>query len=365
MSINCFVINHFIENGGYVAKLHLLKNQVLNISLDHIKKIIFNSNYTVLETAISHQLVSSEMLDEIIDANDNSYLYSFKLLGVCSNPNVTEKQIEKLKSNKYNWVKQKAYSVTKEFNGIDKSDRYVLLGLLNNPNLKSTDHDYQKLLESTSPYNFTYKLNGGRVGIEEYSVGYIPEEDVYEGFLEVAPQDENWSDYVANDWYNYGDSEYGVTDYVGEIDVWSDDESSIAIPSFVSQVQSWPKNESEISASVGEFVQRVSSGEKGEWEYHEFEMENEFRPENLHPKYTDSERAIEGYEYDDNGDFYDIEGELSESRGSYTDIELMLGTESGLVDIYFENIKNEMEDQDLNPEDEADVKSYFQKLIKK
>ena len=358
-------INHFIENGGYVAKLHLLKNQALKVSLDHINKIISNSDYTVLETAISHQLVSSEMLDEIIDANDNSYLYSYKLLGVCSNPNVTEKQIEKLKSNKYNWVKQKAYSVTKEFNGIDKSDRYVLLGLLNNPNLNSTDNDYQKLLESTSPYNFTYKLNGGRVGIEEYSVGYIPEEDVYEGFLEVAPQDENWSDYVANDWYNYGDSEYGVTDYVGEIDVWSDDESSIAIPSFVSQVQSWPENEGEISASVGEFVQRVSSGEKGEWEYHEFEMENEFRPENLHPKYTDSERAIEGYEYQlGEGDWFDIEGELSESRGSYTDIELLLGTESGLVDIYFEDIKNEMEDQDLNPEDEGDVKSYFQKLIK-
>ena len=358
-------INHFIENGGYVTKVHILNNHSLNISLDHINKIISNSDYTVLETAISHQLVSSEMLDEIIDTNDNSYLYSYKLLGVCSNPNVTEKQIEKLKSNKYNWVKQKAYSVTKEFNGIDKSDRYVLLGLLNNPNLKSTDHNYQKLLESTSPYNFTYKLDGGRVGIEEYSVGYIPEEDVYEGFLEVAPQDENWSDYVANDWYNYGDSEYGVTDYVGEIDVWSDDESSIAIPSFVSQVQSWPKNEGEISASVGEFVQRVTSGEKGEWEYHEFEMENEFRPENLHPKYTDSERAIEGYEYQlGEGDWIDIEGELSESRGSYVDIELMLGTESGLVDIYFEDIKNEMEDQDLNPEDEADVKSYFQKLIK-
>ena len=79
----------------------MLKNQALKISLDHINKIISNSDYTVLETAISHQLVSSEMLDEIIDANDNSYLYSYKLLGVCSNPNVTEKQIEKLKSNKY------------------------------------------------------------------------------------------------------------------------------------------------------------------------------------------------------------------------------------------------------------------------
>ena len=358
-------INHFIENGGYVAKLHLLKNQVLNISLDHIKKIISTSDYTVLEAAVSHHLVSTEMLDEIIDANDNSYLYSYKLLGVCSNPNVTEKQIEKLKSNKYNWVKQKAYSVTKEFNNIDKSDRYVLLGLLNNPNLNSTDHDYQKLLESTTPYNFTYKLNGGRVGIEEYNVADIPEEDVYEGFLEVAPLDENWSDYVRSDWHEYGDSEYGVTDYVDEIDVWSDDESSIAIPTFVSQVQSWPKNEGEISASVGEFVQRVTSGEKGEWDYHEFEMENEFRPENLNPKYTDSERAIEGYEYDDSGDWIDIEGELSESRGSYTDIELKLETESGLVDIYFEDIKNEMEDQDLNPEDKADVKSYFQKLMKK
>ena len=156
------------------------------------------------------------------------------------------------------------------------------------------------------------------------------------------------------------------TDYVDEIDVWSDDESSIAIPSFVSQVQSWPKNESEVSASIGEFVQKVTSGEKGEWEYHEFEMENEFRPENLHPKYTDSERAIEGYEYQlGEGDWFDIEGELSESRGSYTEIELLLGTESGLVTIYFEDIKNEMEDQDMNPEDEADVKSYFQKLIKK
>ena len=149
------------------------------------------------------------------------------------------------------------------------------------------------------------------------------------------------------------------------IEVWSDEESSIEIPSFVSQVQSWPKNEGSISSTIGEFVQIVSSGEKGHWDYHEFEMENEFRPENLHPKYTDSERAIEGYEYDDSGDWIDIEGELSESRGSYTDIELKLETESGLVDIYFEDIKNEMEDQDLNPEDKADVKSYFQKLMKK
>lgn len=359
-------VNHLIENGGYITKIHLLKNNSLNISLDHIKKIISTSDYTVLESAISHQLVTTEMLDEIINSNDNSYLYSYQLLGVCSNPNVTEQQIEKLKSNKYNWVKQKAYSVTKEFNEIDTSDRYVLLGLINNPDFNSSENDYKKLLESTSPYNFTYKLDAGRVGIEEYNVAYIPEEDVIEGFLEVAPQDENWSDYIANEWYNYGESEYGVTDYVDEIKVWSDEESSTAIPSCVSQVQSWPKNEDTVNPSTGEFVQIVTSGEKGEWEYHEFEMENEFRPENLYPKYTDSERAIEGYEYQlGEGDWIDIEGELSQSRGSYVDIELMLGTESGEVYIDFEEIKDEMEEQNLNSEDQDDVKTYFKNLIKK
>lgn len=359
-------VNHLIENGDYVTKIHLLKNNSLNISLDNIKKIISTSDYTVLESVISHQLVTSEMLDEIINSNDNSYLYSYQLLGVCSNPNVTELQIEKLKSNKYNWVKQKAYSVTNEFNGIDTADRYVLLGLINNPNFKSTENDYQKLLESTSPTNFTYKLDGGRVGIEEYSVGYINEEDVVNGFLEVAPQDENWSDYVANDWYNYGESEYGVTDYVDEIEVWSDEESSIKIPSLVSRLQSWPKNEGTIpQGSFGEFVQIVTSGEKGEWDYHEFEMENEFRPENLYPKYTDSERAIEGYEYMlGKGDWIDIEGELSESRGSSIDIELYLSTERGEVYIDFEEIKSEMVNQDLNPEVEADVKAYFEFLNK-
>ena len=76
-------INHLIENGGYVAKVHLLNKSSLNISLDHIKKIISTSDYTVLESAISHHLVSSEMLDEIIESNDNSYLYSYQLLGVC------------------------------------------------------------------------------------------------------------------------------------------------------------------------------------------------------------------------------------------------------------------------------------------
>lgn len=155
------------------------------------------------------------------------------------------------------------------------------------------------------------------------------------------------------------------TDYVDEIEVWSDEESSTAIPSCVSQIQSWPKNEGTVNTPTGEFVQIVTSGEKGEWEYHEFEMENEFRPENLYPKYTDSERAIEGYEYQlGEGDWIDIEGELSQSRGSYVDIELMLGTESGEVYIDFEEIKDEMEEQDLNPEDENDVKEYFQNLIK-
>jgi tetratricopeptide (TPR) repeat protein len=363
--LNNDTLNHFIENGRYATKIHLLKNQSLDISVDQIKKIISESNYTLVETAISNSLLSTEMLGDIIRESDNTYLYSYKLLGVCSNPNVTEEQLEKLKHNKFNWVKQKAYSVTKVFNNIDTSDRYVLLGLINNPNINSQEHNYKELLDSTTPSYFKYKLDGKRVGIEEYNVGSIPEEDVYEGFLEVAPLDENWSDYIQNDWYNYGESEYGVTTYIDEIEVWSDEESTITIPSGISQIQTWPENEDSNSAPIGEFVQIVTSGEKGEWNYHEFEIENEFRPENLYPIYTDYKRLIEGYRYVlDSGDEIDIEGELSESRGSHLDIELYLGTESGNLWIDFEDIKCEMEDQNLNPDNIDDVKQYFQKLSK-
>ena len=65
------------------------------------------------------------------------------------------------------------------------------------------------------------------------------------------------------------------------------------------------------------------------------------------------------------GDWIDIEGELSQSRGSYVDIELMLGTESGEVYIDFEEIKDEMEEQNLNSEDQDDVKTYFKKILLK
>ena len=44
-------------------------------------------------------------------------IFIFISIGVCSN-NVTKCKL-KLKLNKYNWVKQKAYSVTKDFNEID------------------------------------------------------------------------------------------------------------------------------------------------------------------------------------------------------------------------------------------------------
>ena len=43
----------------------------------------------------------------------------------------------------------------------------------------------------------------------------------------------------------------------------------------------------------------------------------------------------------------------------------MLGTESGEVYIDFEEIKSDMEEQDLNPEDEDDVKTYLKNLVKK
>ena len=44
-------------------------------------------------------------LKNIVSEDDGSYSYSYKLLGVLSNPNVDAKTIDGLKDNKYGWVR--------------------------------------------------------------------------------------------------------------------------------------------------------------------------------------------------------------------------------------------------------------------
>ena len=360
-------INHFIENGGYVAKLHLLKNQVLNISLDHIKKIISSGNYTELETAVSHHLVSSEMLDEIMDANDNSYLYSYKLLGVCLNPNVTEKQIEKLKSNKYTWVRRKAFSLTKDFTGADLNDKYTVIGLIENENYpeKETEKLKAKLSDLQSK-KYTLKANTENVTILETLSSDITDskDDILEDLINLdAEDDHSFSDYFRDDWYEYGDSEYGIIESSISLSI-SDEDSEIYFDFQVPEHIPYPRN-----PAPGSLLLEVESYEAGGWEFSDFELELEFRPEQFEVSTGDYFGQIYAIEYNNEDSFiedYDqSDGNLTESRGKDTNISFSVMTESGFTELGLEDINEEIREKiETSGKDINEIKrSIFNKYL--
>ena len=360
-------INHFIENGGYVAKLHLLKNQVLNISLDHIKKIISSGNYTELETAVSHHLVSSEMLDEIMDANDNSYLYSYKLLGVCLNPNVTEKQIEKLKSNKYTWVRRKAFSLTKDFTGADLNDKYTVIGLIENENYpeKETEKLKAKLSDLQSK-KYTLKANTENVTILETLSSDITDskDDILEDLINLdAEDDHSFSDYFRDDWYEYGDSEYGIMESSISLSI-SDEDSEIYFDFQVPEHIPYPRN-----PAPGSLLLEVESYEAGGWEFSDFELELEFRPEQFEVSTGDYFGQIYAIEYNNEDSFiedYDqSDGNLTESRGKDTNISFSVMTESGFTELGLEDINEEIREKiETSGKDINEIKrSIFNKYL--
>jgi hypothetical protein len=345
----------------------LLKNQVLNISLDHIKKIISSGNYTELETAVSHHLVSSEMLDEIMDANDNSYLYSYKLLGVCLNPNVTEKQIEKLKSNKYTWVRRKAFSLTKDFTGADLNDKYTVIGLIENENYpeKETEKLKAKLSDLQSK-KYTLKANTENVTILETLSSDITDskDDILEDLINLdAEDDHSFSDYFRDDWYEYGDSEYGIMESSISLSI-SDEDSEIYFDFQVPEHIPYPRN-----PAPGSLLLEVESYESGGWDFSDFELELEFRPEQFEVSTGDYFGQIYAIEYNNKDSFiedYDqSDGNLTESRGKDTNISFSVMTESGFTELGLEDINEEIREKiETSGKDINEIKrSIFNKYL--
>ena len=137
-------IEEFIEKGSYKTKYHLSKNK--NLNKEQVLGLLQSGSFSVLENAASNKLIDFEDIKNIINGDDDSYNYSYKLLGVLSNPNIDSKTIEKLKDNKYSWVRKKVYSMIDNYDEADLNDKYKVLGLLEN---KTVDSKTKNKLEKT------------------------------------------------------------------------------------------------------------------------------------------------------------------------------------------------------------------------
>lgn len=372
-------IRYFLENGSYLTKLHLLRNYSLKLDKELLDQVASSSTFSVLEACISNPLIDNSTLKTIVDSDNGTYDYSYRLLGVLSNPNVSQDIISSLTSNKFNWVLSKTYSLLSDYKNADLSNKYVILGLLDNPKVNSLDKEHlEKLLVNLKANIYSLKFHTQKVSLEEYVYAELQNEEILDELVSSIESDEfnSWGEYCADNWHEYGDSEYGMID----------NQISISI-NYKSQFETeyLPEEFFDLSLSnqnnavkgldlngtfnkniaPGSFVHEASSSEVGEYAFGDFKLEWEFRPENIFVEKTDIRELITGFDYTNNKEDENnyVAGNLVDSRSKGTSISLYIKTSTVLEDVsYYEDIKEAIVSNGLGVTTES-IKSYFEELI--
>jgi len=358
-------IKYFLEQGSYSTKYHLSKNSKLK--RDQLDKLMLSGSFSVLENTASNILFTTEDITKIINEDDRTYHYSFKLLGILSNPNLSEENLEKLKTNVFTWVRRKAFSLTKDFTGADLNDKYTVIGLIENKNYpeKETEKLKAKLSDLQSK-KYTLKANTENVTILETLSSDITDskDDILEDLINLdAEDDHSFSDYFRDDWYEYGDSEYGIIESSISLSI-SDEDSEIYFDFQVPEHIPYPRN-----PAPGSLLLEVESYEAGGWEFSDFELELEFRPEQFEVSTGDYFGQIYAIEYNNEDSFiedYDqSDGNLTESRGKDTNISFSVMTESGFTELGLEDINEEIREKiETSGKDINEIKrSIFNKYL--
>jgi len=361
-------IEDYIENGSYKTKYHLSRNR--SLKKEQVLALLQSGSFSVLENAASNVLIDLEDLKKIIASDDESYNDSFKLLGVLSNPNIDKHSIDSLKNNQYNWVRKKAYSLTDSFDDNDLTDKYKVLGLIENPIIDSkTKIKLSESISALSTVQHKIKFLTDRVTLTEYVFGELELNDVTLNLYEsIRDGEESWVDYVGSNWHEYGESEYGMVDTsVGLLISFNDKEEVITL----SNGQRETEHLIEVvqrSADVGNFIHIADSTEVGEYAFDEFELEFEFRPEELTFEYSDYQLLISGMEYSyPNGEDHNYSsGEIVDTRTKGTDITLYFKAKDNLVDVtYYEDMLDHLDSDEENETiTEEEIKKYFEFLLK-
>ena len=255
------------------------------------------------------------------------------------NPNTPKEIVNKLLEDEYKWVREAAATNS----SLAEAEIKTILA--------KADAEF--------PSWHTYQIKSSGYGMVEDVCGDVSIDDVVQAILDGA---DSWSDHIYSDFYSYDDNwhEYGPTNLVDTvvypdsseeyIDVKYDKVDDIDLVG-AKKNREW------------KFIHRAQSWEDGSWIYNEFELENEFKPECLIASDNmDVPGIISYYVYEDpeTDEYVDIEGELEQSDTSGTDIDFYVNTKNGLDFCDdFCDMRDEMTEQDLDPESEDDVRKYL------
>ena len=355
-------IENYLKNGSYQSKFRLSKNK--SLTKKQLSILLENGSFSILENVVANPLFNKDELKEIISGDDLSYQYSYKLMGAILNPNADQSIIESLKNNSFNWVKKLAYSKVEKYSKEDLNDKYKLLGLIENDKIdKSLKPTFHKKLKLTEGNNYTIKFNDSSGSMLEYVYSEFEYEEIIDELTEsiLSDDEESWYDHCSSNWYNYGDSEYGLDTSILEISINSSDLNN-STEIFLGERETFDRFQ---NVGEGRFIFEATSYEAGEYVFEELTLEFEFRPECLTIETSDFKMLINGIEYYDpvtDEDFYSG-GELVESRTKGTDIELFFKNKNGEVFSIpnYEDLQEDIEESQQKVMTKETIHSFFKK----
>ena len=352
-------IENYLKNGSYQSKFRLSKNK--SLTKKQLSILLDNGSFSILENVVANPLFNKDELKEIISGDDKSYQYSYKLMGAILNPNTDLSIIESLKNNSYNWVKKLAYSKVEKYSKEDLNDKYKLLGLIENDKIdKSLKPTFHKKLKLTEGNKYTIKFNNSYASILEYVRSEFEYEEIIDELTEsILSDDESWYDHCVSNWFDYGDSEYGLDTSRIEISINSIDLNN-STEIYFGETETIDKFQ---NVSEEKFIFEASSYEAGEYVFEEMTLEFEFRPECFTIETSDFKMLINGIEYYNpvtDEDFYS-KGELVESRTKGTDIELFFKNKNGEVFRIpdYEDLQEDIEESQQKVMTKETIHSYF------
>tara|TARA_B110000003_G_scaffold144596_1_gene145674 strand:+ start:2347 stop:6684 length:4338 start_codon:yes stop_codon:yes gene_type:complete len=363
-------IESFIVNGCYRSKNHLSKNPSLN--KNQVLGLLKHGAFSVLDHAAANKLLGLEDIKDIMDSDDGTYNYSYKLLGLLSNPNINNDSIEKLRNNKFSWVRMKVFSIINNYKDEDLKDRYKVLGLIENPNIDSKLKEKLKTsLSGLEANKYTLKFGSEGASTLEYVYGEFDLDEMAEHISKsLNNHEESWSEYCRDNWYDFGESEYGLNESSIDIKIEVEDKQEEEFTlNFGSKIHDTHLDSSHDGLSKGYFAHVAASYESGEYGFADFELEFEFRPEKINLETTDYKELISGIEYSGSRDedYNYSEGELINTRTHGTDITLYYKTKDNLIDVT--SYDNEFDgytwfdqtQESFGPKEE-DIKKHFEKI---
>ena len=255
-------------------------------------------------------------------------------MGAILNPNSDHSIIESLKNNSFNWVKKLVYSRIENYSQEDLNDKYKLQGLIDNKRVdeksKSTFVKNIEKLES-NPYTINFD-NKGDVNIIEYVYSEFEYEELIDELKEsILSDDESWEDHCYDNWYEYGESEYGLEENSLEVFLISGDKIESTYIDFGNRENQFDPEKNTMNKN--KFLFQAESAESGKVTFGEIYSEFEFRPEFLELSLTDCKCLVSGIEYynSDTDESYHSSMELLNSRTHGTDISLAFKNNDGKI----------------------------------